>query len=217
MRRVRIDLWTDIVCPWCYIGVTRFERALALRAARGDTGPVDLHVHPFQLDSEAPIPGIPAQERYRQRFGDEAPAILERVTDAAQRDGIEMHFDRALSANTFDAHRALFFAKGVGKERELELRLYRAYFTDGLDISDRDVLASCASEVGIDRDAIATYLASDDGVDAVTQELMRAYEVGITAVPTFVFEGEFAVPGAVDTETFVKIFDQMHAMSGGDA
>ena len=211
---VRIDVWTDIVCPWCYIGVTRFERALDILRQTQDDVAVDLRIHPFQLDPEAPIPGIPAEERYRQRFGDEAPAMLARVVAAAKEDGIEMRFDRAISANTFDAHRALWFAERTGKQFELEHRLYRAYFTDGLDISDRDVLASRAAEVGIDRAAIAAFLASDDGVDEVRAEFMRAFEQGITAVPTFVFEEEFAVPGAVDTNTFVKMIRQMHAMHG---
>lgn len=214
---VRIDLWTDIVCPWCYIGVTRFERALAVHQARPGATPVDVHIHPFQLDPEAPIPGIPAEERYRQRFGDEAPAMLARVTAVAERDGIEMRFDRALSANTFDAHRAIAFARRSGKERELEHRLYRAYFTDGLDVSDRETLAGCAADVGIDRLAISTHLAGDDGVEEISNEIGAAYERGITAVPTFVFEDEFAVPGAVDTDTFVKILAQMETLRGGEA
>lgn len=209
---MRIDIWTDIVCPWCYIGVTRFERALAASGVAAD-----VRVHPFQLDPEAPIPGIPAEERYRQRFGDEAPEMLERVTNVAKRDDIEMHFDRALSANTFDAHRAIAFARRYGKERELEHRLYAAYFTDGLDISDRDVLARCAADVGLDRDAAAQFLAGDDGVEDVSEELNAAFARGITAVPTFVFEDEFAVPGAVDTETFGKIIAQMHALGGDRA
>lgn len=209
---MRIDLWTDIVCPWCYIGVTRFERALERAGADAD-----VRIHAFQLDPEAPIPGIPALERYRQRFGDEAPEMLARVTEVAARDGIEMHFDRAISANTFDAHRALAFARREGKERALEHRLYAAYFTDGLDVSDRDVLARCAADVGLDRDAIARYLASDDGVEDVGAALNAAFDRGITAVPTFVFEDEFAVPGAVDTDTFVKIIAQMRALHGGDA
>jgi predicted DsbA family dithiol-disulfide isomerase len=209
---VRIDLWTDIVCPWCYIGVTRFEHALERTEQ-----PVEVRLHPFQLDPEAPIPGIPALERYRQRFGDEAESILERVTREARNEGLDFRFDRALSANTFDAHRAMYYAQRFGKERELEHRLYRAYFTEGLDISDREVLASCAADAGLNRDDVRAYLAGDDGVDDVRRELVGAFDRGITAVPTFVFEDEFAVPGAVDTEMFVKIIAQMHAMHGGDA
>jgi predicted DsbA family dithiol-disulfide isomerase len=94
---VRIDIWSDVVCPWCYIGVTRFERALAQF-----DGEVTIRLHPFQLDPDAPIPGIPARQRYAAKFGDEAPAILERVTREAQNEGLVFDFDRALTANTFD-------------------------------------------------------------------------------------------------------------------
>ncbi len=208
---MQVDIWSDVVCPWCYIGITRFERALA----RFD-GDVELRYHAFQLDPEAPIPGIPAIERYRAKFGSDASAILERVTREAEKEGIEMRLERAISANTFDAHRALKFARKENKERELEMSLYRAYFTDGLDVSDRAVLAQCAAEVGIDREAMEAYLSSDEGVDEVTQELSGAFERGITGVPAFVFEDEFLVPGAVDTETFSRIFEQMRAMRASE-
>jgi predicted DsbA family dithiol-disulfide isomerase len=204
---MEIDLWTDVVCPWCYIGVTRFERALAKF-----NGDVTVRLHPFQLDPEAPIPGVPATNRYRERFGDEAESIVQRVTDEAAREGLTFRLDRALAANTFDAHRALRFAGRFGKASELEHALYRAYFTDGLDISDRSVLADLAAETGVDRDAISAYLASDDDVEEVTRELNDAFERGITAVPTFVFNDEFMVPGAVDSDTFLRILNQMYAM-----
>jgi len=207
---MQIDLWTDIVCPWCYIGVTRFERAL-----ERFNGDVTIRLHPFQLDPEAPIPGIPAIERYRQRFGDEADEIVPRVTAAAERDGLEFRLDRALSANTFDAHRALMFAERHGKARELEHALYRTYFTDGLDVSNREVLADVAAEVGLDRGEVAAFLASDEGVEELTREFADAFEKGITAVPTFVFADEFIVPGAVDSDTFLRILNQMQALQAG--
>ena len=208
---MQIDIWTDVVCPWCYIGITRFERAL-----EQFDGEVIVRLHPFQLDPEAPIPGIPALERYQAKFGDEAPAILERVTQEAAKEGLDMRFDRAVTANTFDAHRALVFSRGERKERELEMSLYRAYFTDGLDVSDRKVLADRAADAGLDPVAMAAYLESDDGVDEVGQELAQAFERGISGVPAFLFEGEFLIPGAVDTATFVRIFEQMRAMRASE-
>ncbi len=201
---MRIDIWSDIVCPWCYIGETRFDRALA----RFD-GEVTIRRHPFQLDPEAPIPGVPALERYAKKFGDEAPSILERVTNEAASEGLRFDFDRALTANTFDAHRALAFARTNGDEHALENSLFSAYFTEGLDISDRDLLARRGAEIGLDEGALAAYLASDDGVDEVRRELVAAFDNGITAVPSFVFNGEFLIPGAVDTDTFVGILEQM--------
>jgi predicted DsbA family dithiol-disulfide isomerase len=123
-----------------------------------------------------------------------------------------MRFDRAITGNTFDAHRAVGFASRSGKGRDLEMSLYRAYFTDGLDITDRSMIADRAASVGLDRQQISSYLAGDDGVEEVLRELDRARTLGITGVPAFVFENQFLVPGAVDTDTFIRIFDQMSTL-----
>jgi len=196
-----------VVCPWCAIGQARFEKALAEY-----DGPVTVRLHPFRLDPDAPIPGEPAAARYRRKFGDEAEAMLARVTDAAKDEGLTFRFDRALTANTFDAHRAIGFAARNGNDRALERALFAAYFSDGLDISDRAVLADLAASVGEDRAGVLTYLESDAGVAELTRELEEASALGIAAVPTFVFNEQFAVPGAVDVATFAKIFEQMKAM-----
>lgn len=204
---MRIDIWSDVVCPWCYIGVTRFDRALA-----GFDGDVTVRLHPFQLDPDAPIPGVPARQRYTAKFGADADAILERVAGEGARDGLTFNWDRAITANTFDAHRAMAFARRDELDRPLEMQLFRAYFTSGLDVSDRAVLVDAAALVGVDRGALAAYLESDDGVDEVRAELVNGIERGITAVPSFVFEDEFLIPGAVDTASFERILEQMRAL-----
>jgi predicted DsbA family dithiol-disulfide isomerase len=204
---VRIDIWSDVVCPWCYIGVTRFDRALA-----SFDGEVTIRLHPFQLDPDAPIPGVPARARYAAKFADEADAILKRVADEGERDGLTFNWDKAITANTFDAHRAIAFARRSGLDRALELQLFRAYFTSGLDVSDRAVLADAGALVGLSRADLVAYLESDDGVDEVRRELVDGIERGITAVPSFVFEDEFLIPGAVDTASFERILDQMRAL-----
>jgi predicted DsbA family dithiol-disulfide isomerase len=204
---VRIDIWSDVVCPWCYIGLTRFDRALA----RFD-GEVTIRLHPFQLDPDAPIPGVPARERYAAKFGDEADAILKRVADEGERDGLTFDWNRAITANTFDAHRAIAFARQSDLDRALEVQLFRAYFTSGLDVSDRAVLADAGASVGMSRAEVAAYLEGDDGVDEVRCELVDGIERGITAVPSFVFEDEFLIPGAVDTASFERILEQMRAL-----
>ncbi len=206
---MRVDIWSDVVCPWCAIGVTRFERAVELF-----DGEVTVRLHPFQLDPEAPIPGVPARDRYAAKFGTEADAILARVTAAALEDGLHFDFDRALTANTFDAHRAIAFARPSGKDRVFEKRLFAAYFSEGIDVSDRAALARLGGEVGLESDALAVHLASDDGVGELRRELEDAFERGVAAVPTFVFEEEFAVPGAVDTATFVRMLEQMRSFEG---
>ena len=204
---MRIDIWSDVVCPWCYIGVTRFDRALA-----SFDGEVTIRLHPFQLDPDAPIPGVPARERYAAKFGDEADAILKRVAGEGKRDGLTFDWDRAITANTFDAHRAIAFARRSNLDREMELQLFRAYFTSGLDVSDRAVLVDAGALLGINRAELAAFLESDDGVDEVRGELVMGIERGITAVPSFVFEDEFLIPGAVDTASFERILEQMRAV-----
>ena len=205
---MRIDLWSDIVCPWCYIGIARFDRALARFG-----GDVLVQLHPFQLDPDAPIPGEPARERYRRRFGAEAEAMMARVEREAKALDLPLDWDRAITANTFDAHRTIAYARPHQKDRALERRLFRAYFAEGLDVSDRAVLARLAGELGMAADAVAAYLDGDDGVDEVRVELTGALERGISAVPSFVFEDEFFVPGAVDEETLLRILEQMRALS----
>jgi predicted DsbA family dithiol-disulfide isomerase len=206
---VRVDIWSDVVCPWCAIGLARFDRAVAQF-----DGSVEVQLHPFQLDPEAPIPGVPARQRYAAKFGNDADAILSRVTAAAEEEGLPFDFDRALSANTFDAHRAIAFARASGADREMERRLFDAYFTQGQDVSDREVLAGIGASAGLDRDGLLAYLESDAGVDELRSELEDAFARGIGAVPTFVFEDEFVVPGAVDTPTFARMLEQMRGFGG---
>jgi predicted DsbA family dithiol-disulfide isomerase len=204
---VRIDIWSDVVCPWCYIGITRFDRALA-----SFDGKVTIRLHPFQLDPDAPIPGVPVREVYAAKFGGDVDSTLERITSEGAREGLAFNWDRAIRGNTFDAHRAIAFARRSDHDRDLELRLFRAYFTEGLDISDRAVLADEGARAGLDRNKLAAYLEGDDGVDEVRRELNAAYERGITGVPTFLFEDEFLIPGAVDTASFTRILEQMRAL-----
>jgi predicted DsbA family dithiol-disulfide isomerase len=205
---VQLDIWSDIICPWCYIGMARFERALE----RFD-GKVEIRLHPFALDPQAPIPGEPARERYQRRFGEEAEAMMERVASEARALGLPIDWNRAVTPNTFDAHRLIMYAQRAQRDRAMERRLFRAYFAEGLDVSDRDVLAGLGAETGFIRADVAAYLESDDGVDDVRAEFAGAFERGITAVPSFLFEDEFLVPGAADELTFSRILSQMRTVS----
>ena len=204
-----VEIWSDVVCPWCYIGKRRFETAAA--QLRDE---VDLQVvyRPYQLDPTAsPGTSQPVIEAYAKKFGgaERAAEIIGHVTAVAAGEGLTFHMDKALRANTLLAHRLLFLAEGTGQQYELKERLLKAYFVDGLDIGDPVVLADCAGEVGMERGAVRAFLESSDGVAEVQAMLQVAAEAEITAVPTFVFDGRWSVPGAQDAETFVNVIRRL--------
>jgi predicted DsbA family dithiol-disulfide isomerase len=210
---IRVDIWSDVVCPWCYIGKRRFERALGELAGDVD---VEFVYHAFQLDPTAsPGRSQPVAEAYARKFGgpERARAMIDRVTSIAADEGLEFRLDRALRANTLQAHRLLWLAEQPGSpttQAAMKERLLRAYFHDGLDIGDPDVLGQCATELGFDRHAVDSFFQSSSGVDEVQADIAEATELGITAVPTYVVNGQWSIPGAQDTETFVAVLRNLH-------
>lgn len=217
---LQVEIWSDVVCPWCYIGKRRFERAVAELAGEVD---IDVVYRPYQLDPTAsPGKTQPVFEAYSKKFGgpEQATAILRRVTDAAAEDGIEFRMDRALRANTLLAHRLLWLTESAGSpvdQQVLKERLLQAYFVDGLDIGDPEVLADCAAEVGLPRQDAIDFLESDRGHSEVAAYLRQAADAGISAVPTFVVNGQWAIPGAQDTDTFVNVFRRLTEKLAADA
>lgn len=218
---ITIDIYSDVVCPWCYIGKRKFEVGLA--QVSDDLGvDVDVTYKPHQLDPTA-APGVatPVFEAYSKKFGgpERAEQIIGHVTRTAADTGLEFHMDKALRANTLLAHRLIWLAAQPGSPVEQEAmkeRLLKAYFTDGLHIGDADVLADCAAEVGFDRDEVVEFLESDRGLAEVMAELREGYENGVTAVPTFVFNGNWAVPGAQEPDTFAQVLRRMAARALGE-
>ena len=210
---IRVDIWSDVVCPWCYIGKRRFERALD--ELTGEVT-VEFVYHAFQLDPTAsPGKSQPVADAYARKFGgpERAKAMIERVTSIAADEGLEFRLDRALRANTLLAHRLLWLTEQPGSpsaQAAMKERLLRAYFHDGLDIGDPDVLAGCAAELGFDRDTVGAFLDSSAGTAEVRDDLEQAAELGITAVPTYVVNDQWAIPGAQDTETFVAVLRNVH-------
>ena len=210
---IHVDIWSDVVCPWCYIGKRRFERAVAELAGEVD---VEVRYHAFQLDPTAsPGSSRPVAEAYAKKFGGEqrAQAIMQRVTDVAAEEGLEFHMDRALRANTLQAHRLIWLSEQPGSpvpQATMKERLLQAYFHDGLDIGDTEVLAECAAELGFDRDQVTALLETSTGAGEVADDIERATELGITAVPTYVINGQWSIPGAQDTDTFVTVLRRLH-------
>jgi predicted DsbA family dithiol-disulfide isomerase len=218
-RTITVEVWSDVVCPWCYIGKRKFASGLAQveaeLAERGVEVDFDVSYHPYQLDPTA-APGVagPVIDAYAKKFGgpERAAAIIANVSERAAEVGLEFRMDRALRANTLLAHRLIWLAgqpdSPVAQDAMKE-RLLQAYFHDGVNIGDPDVLADCAAEVGFDRDAVAEFLDSDRGVAEVAAELQVAHENGITAVPTYVIDGRWAIPGAQEPETFAQVLRKM--------
>lgn len=206
---MKVEIYSDIACPWCYIGKRRFEAALEAFASASD---VEVVHRPFLLDPAAPDTPVPMPLHLEKKFGALAKSMLGRVTDAAAAEGITMDWDAALAANTRNAHRLARLARteyGPEVQRRLMDELYAAYFTSGIDISDAAELAAIAGAAGMDEARAREYLASDEGEAELEAELVRAREIGVTAVPTFVFDGQYAVPGAQPADTFLEVLEEV--------
>lgn len=197
---VRIEIWSDVVCPWCYVGKARFDRAVAEAAEDGIL--VDAVYRSFELDTRVPTEGEALEPYLARKFGSigAVRSMRTRLAEAGRDTGISFRWDAMQRRNSFDAHRLLVWALRHGATRQAALaeRLFRAYFTDGLDIADHGVLARLAAEVGLDHDLAAETLATGDGADVVRAEEARAHENGIAAVPSFVIESQWMLQGAHD-------------------
>ncbi|MEV4160323.1 DsbA family oxidoreductase [Nonomuraea dietziae] len=198
---MKVEIFSDVVCPWCYIGHKRFARAAARHA-----GEVEVTYRPFELNPTATAEGEPLLEALRRKFGGDVAQMTSRVAAVGAEEGLELHFDRAVSANSFEAHRLIELASRQGLGAPMTERLFAAHFTDGLNIADAEVLAKLAAEVGV----------SDTGKagDEVREQLGRARELGITGVPFFLFEGEFGVSGAQPEETFLAALEEVAERTG---
>ena len=216
---VTVEVWSDVVCPWCYIGKRKFASGLAQveaeMAQQGVDVAFDVSYRPYQLDPTAsPGSAAPVVEAYAKKFGgpERAAAIIANVSERAAEVGLEFRMDRALRANTLLAHRIIWLAGQPDSpvaQDAIKERLLKAYFHDGLNIGDPGVLADCATEVGFDRDHVEEFLASGRGTDEVRAELDVASDNGITAVPTYVVNGQWAIPGAQEPETFAQVLRKM--------
>lgn len=210
---MEIEIYSDLVCPWCYLGKRRLERALA-----SYDGAVTVSYRPFQLDP-APVPEpLPLLDALGAKFGgrERARQMADQVTRAAAGDGIEFDFDRALAANTFDAHRLVAWATERDRAAEMVEALHRAHFRGGVDIGSRPALATIAGEIGLDAAAAHTFLESDGQVAEVRARLATARELGITSVPTYVLAGRYAVTGAQESSALLAALTeaQRHLATG---
>ena len=204
-----VEIWSDVVCPWCYIGKRRFEAALEAFAHRDD---VTVMWRSFELDPEAPgeSPGTSA-ERLAAKYGmtvERAQQLHAEMTERAAAEGLEYHLDIARGGNTFDAHRLIHLAATYGHQAAAQERLMRAYFSEGEPISDRETLIRLVSELGVDADEARAALELDRFSEDVREDEALASQLGIQGVPFFVLERRYGVSGAQPSDVLLNVLER---------
>ena len=211
---MRLEIFSDVVCPWCYIGKRRFDRAVTNLATAGINLILEVNYRPFQLDPTAPIGApSPVRDAYAKKFGSQerADEILKHVTTVAATEGINFQMDIAVRANTSRAHRLIALAQTTELDHtKLKESLMIAYFCEGRDISNIDTLMDIAAAFGLDHAQVSEMLNSEQSSQQLDADLSRANELGVTAVPTYVFNEQWSVPGAQDTETFERVLKKLN-------
>lgn len=202
---MRIDIWSDVACPWCWIGKRRFRRALELL---GDDAPaLDVHWHPFLLDPDAGDEPVPLREALAAKFGgaERVGDMLATTEAAARAEGLPFDFGRGqVRVGTLPAHRLLWLAAREGDADAVGEALFHAHFAEGRNLADPEVLVAAASAGGLPEARVRAFLAGQEGLSEVRAQLAQAQAMGIRAVPTFVIDGRFAVQGAQPPELFAQ-------------
>lgn len=201
---IRVDVVSDVVCPWCFIGKKRLEQAIALNPDI----PVEVHYHPYFLNDWIPAEGISREQYLTTKFGspERYKEIATRVSAAAAQDGLVYAIDKlSRQPNTTDSHRLIHWAEQIGKAPQMKQRLMELYFSEGADLSDKAVLAKAAADIGLDENETAKKLASDEDLAIVSQRVEQAKTAGIQGVPFFIFDNAMAVSGAQAPEQLASV------------
>ena len=204
---MQIDIVSDTVCPWCFIGKRRLARALAMRP----DVPAQVFWRPYRLDPTIPREGVDRRAYLKAKFGDSprTGAMGEAIRSEGAGEGIEFAFDKiAKTPNTLDSHRLIRWAAGAGVQDALVERLFKAYFIEGRDIGDAAVLTEVAGEAGMDAVLVSDLLSKDADLAAVEREAGMASQMGISGVPTFIFDSKFMISGAREPEILARIIDK---------
>jgi predicted DsbA family dithiol-disulfide isomerase len=206
---MKVEIYSDISCPWCYIGQVRFERALAEFPGKAD---IEVSYRPYQLNPAMPYAPQPLLDYYVARGGSSFRDDHTMTTGVAAEEGLAFDLERALAVNTFRAHQLMWLAErgyDAGVRHAVKHALMRTSLTDGGDIADVDTLVTLAARAGMDPDRVRADLTAGVGAEEVRAEMIHADEIGVQAVPTFVFDGRLAVRGAQPTATFREILDDL--------
>jgi predicted DsbA family dithiol-disulfide isomerase len=206
---VKIEIWSDVVCPWCYIGKRRLEHALG-EFEHADE--VEIAWRSFQLNPDTPAgTAVPTSEYLVRRFGPQASQMTGRVAALGREEGLDLDFDAALTVNTLDAHRLLHLAADLGVGDAAKERLLRAHFTEGADLSDPETLVRLVGEAGVDPDRAREVLAGTEYADAVRADIELAQAFGATGVPFFVIDRKYGISGAQPAEAFLQALRTAYA------
>jgi len=212
---IKIDVWSDIACPWCYIGKRNLENGLSQVSADDDAPVVEVTYHSFELSPDTPVDFRGGEADYLATHkgisSEQAQQMLDRVTDVAAGAGLEYRFDLLQHTNTVKAHELLHYAKEQGRQLEVAERLMSAYFTEGRHLGLEDELADLAADAGLDRDAALDAVQSGRYLAAVRADQAQAQAYGISGVPFFVIDGKYGVSGAQPAEAFAQITRQVWA------
>jgi predicted DsbA family dithiol-disulfide isomerase len=210
---IKVDIWSDIACPWCYIGKRKFERGSEAFSATGSERGVVVEYHSYELSPDTPVDFDGSEIDFLAGHKGMQPAqvqqMLSRVTDIATAVGLDYNFDELKHTNTVKAHQLLHYAKSKGKQLELSERLFKAYFIEGGHVGRISDLADFAAEVGLDREDAVRSLEEDEFLTDVRADQALAQEYGIQGVPFFVIDGRYGVSGAQESETFAQVLEQV--------
>ncbi|MEM8773975.1 MAG: DsbA family oxidoreductase [Pseudomonadota bacterium] len=209
---VKLDIISDPICPWCYIGKTCLDKALAERPDH----PFEIEWHPFQLNPDMPGEGMDRREYLERKFGGKQGAIsvYGPIAERAEAEGLDLNFEEIeRTPNTLDAHRLIHWAGIEGKQMEVSMALFAAYFEEGRDIGDHDVLADIADSAGMDAATVRKLLASDADREELSAKDAAFRKMGVTGVPCFIVNGQHAVPGCQPPELWVKVIDEISELA----
>ncbi len=204
---IKVDVWSDIACPWCFIGKRKFEAGAA-----DFGGDVEVEYHSFELSPDTPVDFDGSEQDYLATRGfpvDRIDGMLDRVTGIAESVGLHYDYDALQHTNTVLAHQLIHYAKAHGRQLEMKERLLAAYFEEGRHVGRVADLADLAAELGFDRDDVVRSLSSNEYLDAVRADQALAVEYGIQGVPFFVIDGKYGVSGAQDASTFASVLAQV--------
>ena len=206
---MQLDIVSDTVCPWCYIGKRQFQRAMEIRGKND----FDYRWRAYQLDPTIPQGGVDRKAAMERKFGpDEARAISKRIYEAGEEVGLTFNFDKIkVSPNTLDSHRVIRWAGSAGVQDEIVEIIFRRYFTDGEDIGRHEVLVDAAREAGMDAELVAELLPSDADKELIRQEDMAARDIGVSGVPTFILNNQWVLMGAQQADQLARMFDKLVA------